>query len=119
MDLSLDGSPYLCDLGALERLDELLKFSDLGHGLLRDDKATISSAENARKITRSPNLSLRCVSPRSCVDSVCRDVTVTPPPQLECHSLHSTLSSRLLANARGRYLLHARTITSRTMSGGP
>ena len=79
MDLSLDGSPYLCDLGALERLDELLKFSDLGHGLLRDDKATISSAENARKITRSPNLSLRCVSPRSCVDSVCRDVTVTPP----------------------------------------
>lgn len=55
------GLSYLCDLGALKRLDELLKFSDLGHRLLRDDKATISSAENAEKSrennTLSPNIS--------------------------------------------------------------
>lgn len=42
----------------------------------------------------------------------------TPPPQPECHSLHSTLSSRLLANALGKYSLHAQTTTSKTMSRG-
>jgi len=56
------GSSYLCDLGALERLDEFLKFSDLGHGSLRGRQSRYLKCGKSRENnTLSPNLSL-CLS---------------------------------------------------------